>query len=145
MQLSSAGLSLIMRFEGYSATVYADAAGLPTIGYGHLLGTAEMARFSVGIDREPARALLQQDVAFAERAVRRFILGPLRQGQFDALVSFTFNVGAGTLQRSTLRRVVNRGDYGEVPEQFMRYVWAGGKKVKGLALRRLAEAQLFTA
>lgn len=79
----------------------------------------------------------------AERAVLRLISVPLTDGQFDALVSFTFNLGAGALQRSTLRRKMNRGEAEDVPAEFMKWVWAGGRKLKGLIKRRCAEALLF--
>lgn len=69
----------------------------------------------------------------------RLIKVPLTDGQFDALVSFTFNLGSGALQRSTLRRKVNREEHADVPREFLRWVWAGGKKLKGLIKRREAE------
>lgn len=80
----------------------------------------------------------------AEQAVCRLIKVPLTDGQFDALVSFTFNLGSGALQRSTLRRKVNHEEHEEVPDQFMRWVWAGGKKLRGLVMRREAEASLYS-
>jgi lysozyme len=70
---------------------------------------------------------LRKDVRIAERAVLRLISVPLTDGQFDALVSFTFNLGAGVLQRSTLRRKVNRGEHESVPAELMKWVWAVGK------------------
>jgi lysozyme len=70
---------------------------------------------------------------------------PLTDGQFDALVSFTLNLGGGALQRSTLRRKVNREEHGAVPAEFMKWVWACGRKLKGLARRREAEAALYLA
>jgi len=112
------GIDLIKRFEGFSATVYICTAGYPTIGYGHLVREAE--RYEQGITEAAAEALLRRDVQAAEKAVLRLIDVPLTDGQFDALVSFTFNLGAGALQRSTLRRMVNRQAHSEVPEQFMR-------------------------
>lgn len=141
MHVSDRGLALIREFEGFRSSIYLDAAGLPTIGYGHLLKPGE--DFSDGISPDRALALLRTDVMIAERAVARFISIPLTQSEFDALVSFTFNLGSGVLQRSTLRRKLNRGEYDEVPEQLMRYVWAGGRKQKGLIRRRQAEAYLF--
>lgn len=69
---------------------------------------------------------------------------PLTDNQFDALVSFTFNLGAGALQRSTLRRKLNRGDYYSIPSELKKWVWAGGKKLKGLIKRREEESNLFT-
>jgi lysozyme len=68
---------------------------------------------------------------------------PLTDGQVDALVSFTYNLGGGALQRSTLRRKINRKEHAEVPEQFMRWVWADGRKLKGLIRRREAEVMLY--
>ena len=79
----------------------------------------------------------------AERAVCRLIHVPLTDNQFDALVSFTYNLGADALQRSTLRCKVNRAQHQDVPIEFMRWIWAGGKKLPGLIKRRLAEASLY--
>ena len=72
-----------------------------------------------------------------------FIQVPLEDGQLDALCSFAFNLGAGALQRSTLLRKVNREEHGAVPVEFRRWVWAGGRKLKGLVRRREAEAGLY--
>ena len=135
------GLDLIKRFEGFSRTVYFCPAGYPTIGYGHVVKDDE--DFSAGIDESQAEELLRQDAQIAERAVLRLINVPLTDGQFDALVSFTYNLGGGALQRSTLRRKINREEHAEVPEQFMRWVWAGGRKLKGLVRRRAAEGGLY--
>lgn len=135
------GLDLIKRFEGFSRTVYFCPAGYPTIGYGHVVKDDE--EFSVGIDETEAEELLRQDAQIAERAVLRLINVPLTYGQFDALVSFTYNLGGGALQRSTLRRKINREEHGEVPEQFMRWVWAGGRKLRGLVRRREAETNVY--
>lgn len=135
------GLDLIKRFEGFSRTVYFCPAGYPTIGYGHVVKDDE--DFSAGIDESQAEELLRQDAQIAERAVLRLINVPLTDGQFDALVSFTYNLGGGALQRSTLRRKINREEHAEVPEQFMRWVWAGGRKLKGLVRRRAAEAEIY--
>jgi len=141
--VSQQGLALIKRFEGFSPTIYLDAAGLPTIGYGHLLRPGEAEMFARGISEEAGIALLIKDVQKAEQAVLRLVHVPLSEGQFDALVSFTFNLGSGALQRSTLRRKVNREEHADVPPEFMRWVWAGGKKLKGLVRRRAAEAALY--
>ena len=75
----------------------------------------------------------------------RLIQVPLEDGQFDAICSFTFNLGAGALQRSTLRRKANREEHGAVPREFRRWVWAGGRKLKGLIRRREAEAELYAS
>ena len=137
------GLDLIKRFEGFRPTIYICPAGWPTIGYGHVLRDSERVRFSAGIDERAAEELLRFDVEIAERAVLRLIHVPLSDGQFSALVSFAFNLGAGALQRSTMRRKINRGEHEAVPAEFRRWVWAGGRKLKGLMRRRAAEAALF--
>ena len=105
------GIALIKRFEGFSPTIYICAGGWPTIGYGHVVTEGERERFAGGIDEPEAEDLLRRDVGIAERAVLRLILVPLSDGQFDALASFTFNLGGGALQRSTLRRKVNREEH----------------------------------
>jgi len=137
------GLDLICRFEGFSPIIYLCPAGYPTIGYGHLITEANKEQFLDGVDEDEALGLLRQDVAVAERAVLRLISVPITQRQFDALVSFTFNLGAGALQRSTLRRKVNREEHADVPAELMKWVLAGGRKLKGLVKRRKAEAEYY--
>jgi len=137
------GLTLIKRFEGFSPTIYFCPAGWPTIGYGHVVRDWERERFASGIDEDEAEDLLRRDVGTAERAVLRLINVPLSDGQFDALCSFTFNLGSGALQRSTLRRKVNREEHEFVPSEFRRWVWAGRRKLKGLMRRREAEAACY--
>ncbi len=137
------GLDLICRFEGFSHTIYLCPAGYPTIGYGHLITEANKEQFLDGIDELEALDLLKTDVQKAEQSVLRLINVPLTDGQFDALVSFTFNLGGGALQRSTLRRKVNRCENSAVPAEFMKWVWAGGRKQKGLVRRRKAEGILY--
>jgi lysozyme len=142
MEVSAQGLALIRAFEGFSASAYHCPAGYLTIGYGHVIGAAE--RDSLRrVDDMQAETLLRQDTQKAGAAVLRLIHVSLTQGQFDALVSFTFNLGSGALQRSTLRRVINRGEHGEVPAQMKRWVWAGGRRISGLLRRREAEARLY--
>ena len=137
------GLTLIKRFEGFVPEVYICPGGWPTIGYGHVVRDDERERFVDGIDEAAAEELLRCDVGTAGRAVLRLICVPLADGQFDALSSFAFNLGAGALQRSTLRRKINRGEHDAVPREFRRWVWAGGRKLKGLVRRREAEAVFY--
>lgn len=124
---------------------YFDPVGFPTIGYGHLLSREPWS----SLDRWPAiaeteaDALLEGDMARAAWAVLRLINVPLAEGQFAALIDFTFNVGAGNLQLSTLRRVVNREDYQAAPNQFRRWVFARGVKLPGLVRRRDEEIALW--
>ena len=143
--ISKQGIDLICRFEGFSPIIYMCPAGYPTIGYGHLITEANKEQFLDGVDEDEALDLLRQDVAVAERAVLRLITVPLTQGQFDALVSFTFNLGAGALQRSTLRRKVNCEEHADVPAELGKWVWAGGRKLKGLVKRRNSEALTYKA
>ena len=137
------GLDLIKRFEGFSPTIYICPAGYPTIGYGHVVLAHEQDQFVAGITPDQATELLRKDVRIAERAVLRLISVPLTDGQFDALVSFTFNLGAGALQRSTLRRKVSRGEHESVPAELMKWVWAAGKRMPGLVRRRKAETSVY--
>lgn len=139
MKLSPAGLALIKRWEGLSLSAYRDVAGVWTIGYGH----TKTAKAGQQITEAQAEALLREDVAWAEEAVNELVRVPLRQSAFDALVSFTFNLGRGALAQSTLLRILNEGDYDGAAEQFGRWIHAGGKVVQGLINRREAEATMF--
>lgn len=140
MLASLQALKLIAAFEGFSAMPYRCPAGLLTIGYGHVIRAGEDFKL---LDVVQARRLLAADVTAAEWAVQKLIAVPLAQHQFDALVSFTFNLGSGALERSTLRRVVNRGEQDQVERQLMRWVFAGGKRRAGLVRRRAAESRLY--
>lgn len=138
--ITPVGIDLITRFEGFSASPYRCPAGYLTIGYGHVIREGET--FS-RISREEAGELLADDVMVAEEAVLRLVDAPLTEGQFDALVSFTFNLGAGALQRSALRRRLNRREYVAAASEFPRWVYAGGRVLAGLVARREAERQRF--
>jgi lysozyme len=141
MQLSAAGLELIKRSEGYRSRVYRDVAGFLTIGYGHRLLHAES--FSNGVDELQASEILLSDVRVAEQAVERLVKVALTQGQFDALVDFCFNLGAGKLASSTLLKVLNGGRYEDAAEQLLRWTLAGGEENAGLKARREAEFALW--
>jgi len=142
MQLSSQGLDLIKRSEGFRAQQYLDSAGHETIGYGHKIGLCES--FPDGVTEERAAAILMNDVKQAEQAVDRLIHVPLTQGQFDALVDFCFNVGAGRLAASTLLGELNAGQYAHAGLQLLRWDYAGGSPSASLKTRRTAELQLWT-
>lgn len=141
MKLSDAGLQLIADFEGFRAHVYRDIAGYPTIGYGHKLRDGE--RYPDGIDAASALALLREDAGTAAACVNRLVTVPLTQHQFDALVSFTYNLGCGALQRSTLLRLLNAGDYTGASRELLRWDRAAGSISEGLLNRRVAERALF--
>lgn len=143
MRLSNAGLNLIKQSEGFRAAVYNDAAGRPTIGYGHKLRPGES--FPNGITRAQAEQLLIADVATACAAVERLVKVPLIQGQFDALVDFCFNLGRGRLAASTLLRDLNAGDYDAARRQLLLWDHAGGQVLPALQARRQAEFDLWGA
>ncbi|MGB6193776.1 MAG: lysozyme, partial [Terracidiphilus sp.] len=115
--------------EGFRSRTYLDVAGKATIGYGHLLGAHEA--FLGEITAAQAEALLAADVAQAEQSVARLVKVPLTQGQFDALVDFTFNLGAERLRASTLLLKLNSGDYGTAAEELLRWDHAGAVEVAG--------------
>jgi lysozyme len=141
MQLSTTGLDLLKRSEGFSNHTYNDVNGFPTIGYGHRLQKGES--FPDGIDEQKATSMLIADVRAAEQAVARLVKVPLSQGQFDALVDFCFNLGAGRLSSSTLLKVLNSGRYEDAAEQLLRWDVAGGQENAGLKARRSAELALW--
>ncbi len=140
MDLSLAGLAHLKQFEGLRLQPYTDSAGKWTIGYGHLIKTGES--FDT-ITEGQAAALLADDVGTAEDAVNALVKVPLTQPQFDALVSFVYNVGVGAFRRSTLLRLLNAGDYAGAAGQFPLWRNAGGRVVQGLVNRRAAEVALF--
>lgn len=136
---NDAGLDLIKRYEGYRATAYICPAGVLTIGYGH---TGAGVRLGT-ITEQQAEELLRADLRVAERAVLRLINVPLTDNQYAALVSFVFNLGSGALQRSTLRQKLNRGEYDAAAQEFHKWIFAGGKRLRGLVRRRAEESELF--
>jgi GH24 family phage-related lysozyme (muramidase) len=138
---SSNGIAFIKRLEGFSAEVYKDSAGNATIGYGHLVRKGE--DFSGGITEERAAQLLLQDVQTTVGAVNTKVTARVSQNQFDALVSFTFNVGAGSLGKSTLLDNINSGK-SVTKSNFTAWNRAGGKVVPGLTDRRTAEFYLYS-
>lgn len=141
MQLSEAGLNLIKRSEGFRAQTYRDVNGFPTIGYGHRI--VPPATFDRGITEETATRILLDDVEVAEQAVTRLVKVPLTQGQFDALVDFTFNLGSGRLAGSTLLKLLNNGEYTAAGLQLLRWDIAAGQENSGLKARREAEYALW--
>ena len=145
MKTSQQGLDLIKRYEGYKAKPYKCPAGLWTVGYGHLIGDGHTLPNNCNriFTLEEINALLAKDVIRFERGIERYISIPITQNMFDALISFSFNLGLGTLQRSSLRQKINRGDFEGAKKVLLKYNKANGKVLKGLDLRRKAEAMLF--
>ena len=149
-KLSDDGARFIAEFEGFRSKLYNDPAGHCTIGYGHLvhrgpIDGSEQAEFKKGITRKRALELLQEDAGTAAAAVNDRVKVPLSQQQFDALVSFVFNVGGGAFAESTLLRLLNDGGYDAVPEQLDSWVKANGKTLEGLVRRRKEEGKRFAA
>ncbi|HEU0132697.1 MAG TPA: glycoside hydrolase family protein [Mycobacteriales bacterium] len=149
LDVSDAGLKRIAAYEGWRAQLYEDVAHHATIGYGHLvhLGPITAADrsgpFGKGITQAQGLALLRQDAQRMVDAVRAKVTVPLNQDQFDALVSFAFNVGAGAFAGSTLLKKLNAGDYAGAADAFGMWTKSGGKVVAGLVRRRAEEAALF--
>lgn len=141
MKTSQRGIDLIKSFEGCELKAYRDSVGVLTIGYGHTVGVKDGDR----ITQEQADAILASDLAIYEDGVRSLVRRTMTQGQFDALVSFSFNVGLGALGKSTLLRMLNSGDYAGASQQFARWNKAGGKVLNGLTRRREAERALFVS
>jgi len=145
MIISAEGLKLIKQFEGIRNRPYRCSAGLWTVGVGHLIGNGKSLPkdWNRTFTEEEINALLTRDIAKFERGVRMYIKVPLRQCEYNALCSFAFNLGLGTLQRSTLRQKINRGDKEGAAKEILKYCRAGGKIIKGLQRRREAEYQMF--
>jgi lysozyme len=156
MNVSDKALALIKHHEGEKFKPYRCPAKLWTVGVGHVL-YPEQAKLPLDKrdgfplrqeddrkwSQEEVDGLLRFDLSRFERGVSQYITVPLTQGMFDGLVSFSFNVGLGTLQRSTLRQKLNRGDKAGAAEELMKYCMAGGKVLKGLQNRRIDERALF--
>jgi GH24 family phage-related lysozyme (muramidase) len=134
------GLELIKHFEGFSAKPYVCPGGYLTIGYGHKIKANEI---FTSISKNIGENILSKDLAWAEQAVINYIRVSLNDNQFASLVSFTFNLGAAALQRSTLRQKLNYGYYYDSACEFLNWIYVRGKKNLGLNRRRLAEMNLF--
>ncbi|CAB5219486.1 Endolysin/autolysin [uncultured Caudovirales phage] len=156
MNVSPQAIAMIKHHEGVRQKAYRCPANLWTIGVGHVLypeqGKLKLEdRMSVPLRSEDNRTftmdevdgILRSDLNRFERGVEQYCTVPLTQGMFDGLVSFAFNVGLGTLQRSTLRQKLNRGDKEGAAEELLKYCMAGGKILKGLQNRRIDERALF--
>jgi GH24 family phage-related lysozyme (muramidase) len=138
-RINQAGLNMIKRFEGFRPQAYICPAGVPTIGYGSTLGV----RMGDRITQQGGEDLLQRDLVRFEKAVSDAVKVPLSSNQFSALVSFTFNVGIGAFQRSTLLKLLNQRNYQGAADQLLLWNKGGGRVLQGLVNRRQAERALF--
>ena len=146
MNVSKAAIALIKHHEGVRSRPYRCPANLWTVGVGHLIGDGKSLPDSWN------RTFLQEEIdELLKSDLRRFELGvhkmlpnvPLRQHEFDSIISFCFNLGLGCFQRSTLRQALLRGDKKAAMESLVKYCRAGGKILRGLQIRRLDEKALF--
>jgi lysozyme len=139
MNVSDKGIALIKEFEGCKLTAYQDSVGLWTIGYGHIEGVKQ----GDVITQKMADVMLLIDLRRKVQGVNDLVHADVTQSQFDALVSFSFNLGTGALAGSTLLKMINAGSADAAADQFLRWDHAGGVKVAGLTRRRKAEQQLY--
>ena len=156
MKVSEKALACIRHHEGVRQKVYKCPARLYTVGVGHVLYPEQNRLKLEDRDAYPLRpednrifsmnevnAILQEDLMRFEQGVKKLCPVPLTQGMFDSLVSFSFNCGLGTLQRSTLRQKLLRGDKTGAAEELLKYCMAGGKILRGLQNRRIDERAMF--
>ncbi|HFO1371968.1 lysozyme [Pseudomonas aeruginosa] len=139
MRTSKRGIDLIKSFEGLRLSAYQDSVGVWTIGYGTTRGVTRYMTITV----EQAERMLSNDIQRFEPEMDKLVKVPLNQNQWDALMSFVYNLGAANLASSTLLKLLNKGDYQGAADQFSRWVNAGGKRLGGLVKRRAAERVLF--
>lgn len=137
--LNQSTIDLVKQFEGCRLQAYQDQAGVWTIGYGHTGGVGPMDYITL----EQAEQYLRDDLAISCEQVQKLISVPLNDNQFGALVDFTYNEGSGRLLSSTMRKLLDAGDYDAAAKEFPKWDIAAGKVDAGLLRRRLAEQALF--
>jgi lysozyme len=146
MRLSQNGLTLIKKFEGFRSHPYLCSAGIPTIGYGstYYENGVRVKLSDSPISEEWAEELLKKNVVHYDVAVNSLTRDDITQNQYDALVSFAYNVGVTNFKNSTLLKRVNANPKDpNITNQFMKWIRAGGRVIKGLILRRREEVQLY--
>ena len=146
MKIGKKGLDLLKLWESgkngkFASISYRCPAGKNTIGWGHVIKPLEKIEQPISLAK--AEELLHNDLKWAEEAVNNYVKTTVNQNQFDALVCLVFNIGAPNFKASTLLKFVNEGSLDKVPAQFMRWVYAGKVKLKGLENRRFAEINLW--
>jgi len=145
MRVTSKCVDLIKLSEGFSSKPYYCPAGIPTIGYGSTRDTdgKPITMSHPPITEQQAYNLCLATLKTYEDAVNRYVQVPINSNQFDALVDFAYNMGTGALKTSTLLKKLNKEDYVGASEEFGKWVYGGGKKLKGLVTRRQREKELF--
>lgn len=135
-------INIIKKYEKFEMRKYKCPRGIDTIGYGHVILPHERLN---KINEKEAERLLEIDLQKAKAAVNRNIKVALNTHQYEALLSFTFNVGGAALQRSSLRQKINREEHEQVMGELLRWVYAGGRVMRGLVARRMEEGRLYCA
>jgi lysozyme len=145
MKVSKHCIDLIEISEGFSEVPYLCPAGIVTIGFGSTrdYDGKPITNSHAKITKEEAESLMRATLTTYEDAVTRYVTVPINQNQFDALVDFAYNAGAQNLRTSTLLKKLNMGDYAGASGEFKKWVYGGGRLLRGLAIRRLAEQRLF--
>lgn len=139
MKTSENGIKIIKKFEGCKLEAYRCPSGILTIGYGH----TQNVNAGETITRRQALYFLEKDIEVAEKAVNSLVKVTLNQNQYDALVSFVFNVGYGNFRISTMLKLINQDNLSAAAEQFDKWVLSNGRKIRGLVIRRRLEKELF--
>jgi lysozyme len=139
LTFSDDAVNLIRRFEGCELAAYQDSVGIWTIGFGSTLGVTP----GMTITNQQAEAMLNEALVGVSDAISALVTYPASQNEFDALISFTYNLGVGALRSSTLLRLLNMGDVKGAANEFPKWCHAGGKVEPGLVARRAAEMALF--
>jgi len=139
----TSGKNLIKEFEGFRATAYLCPAGVWTIGYGTTKMNGKNIHPSAKITTEEADVLLEEDLKKFEDGINRCVSVELTQKQFDAIASFVYNLGIGSLQKSTLLKKLNAGLIDEAADEFLKWDKSKGERLPGLTRRRKAERELF--
>ena len=139
MNPSDKALDLIRQFEGLRLAAYKCPAGVPTIGY----GTTRGVKMGMTVTKDEAEKLLQADVTPFSDRINKLVKVKLNQNQFDALVSFVYNVGSGAFADSTMLKLINQNLLDDAANQFVRWNKANGEVLTGLTRRRMTERDLF--
>lgn len=144
LKISQNGIDELIHSEGIRYQAYKDSVGFWTIGVGHLINLeTEKHLLTATLTKNQVMTMFRLDISRFEDCVNKLVKVPLNQNQFDALVSFSFNLGCNALRRSTLLEKLNNGDFLGASNEFKKWNKAGGRAIKGLTLRREREKQLF--
>jgi len=144
MQISHNGIEFLKDAEGFRDKAYRDSVGVWTVGYGTTRIYGKPVEAGQTCTQNEAELWLTADTASVQTAINRSVRAPLRQNQYDALVSFVYNIGIQAFQNSTMLKKLNAGDYSGAAAEFPRWDKAGGQVIPGLHSRRLREQSLFT-